>query len=1435
MQKFPLLISAFLLVFGSCKKDRVKVTTNANANPLIALPIGEVNLTLEHVINPNDPNDTLVSQDNGLYQVVLARENVVDQALTDLIILPASNLINETVKMGSIPVDSFSVSESVSLNDLINDFGSSAQTSLNASLDDINLTQSISLQGLIDTAGGSLQSSLTVDNVNSSQNISLDDLMTNGASGLDSSLLINDFSANQSVSLDDLITDPNNPLSSSLTLSDFSDTQSVTLDYLASIGGGAMASSLTISDFSSSQDVSLGTISTNVGGSFANALSVSDIYKSQNITLGQIATDANLTVINNTNGTVAPFPAINESNVGPYSGGSIGNFSSVTLSAGDLTLTVTNDWPVPLSMDFDLINTTDNSVIFSYTFLNIPANGGTVSENKSLIGETLPSNLGVLMTSISSPGSNLTPVLIDTSDAVTMEISTAGMLASSYNAPFPSVSQSNLGIYASGTGLGSFDNATFSSGILKLSLTNNWPVDISMSIDVVDTLTNTSILSYSFNNISGNGGTRTKSRSLVGITLPSTMGLRINSVSSLGSGSASVPIDMQDNITLDINALNMQASSLSAPFPSLNQSNLGIFSGGNLGDFTNVTFSDGSLVLSITNDWPVPLSMAIDIVDTLNPNTPILSYSFNNILADGGFDSQSKSLNGIILPSTIGVSINSVNSPGSGSSSVQIDANDSLTFAIDGVNLEISSLNAKFPSINLSNVGTYSAGSNLGNIESVTFSSGTLGLSLTNDWPVEISMNVDIVDTLTNNSILTYRFNNLPGNGGKRTKRKSLNGITLPSTMGLRINSVSSPGTGSTSVPVDLTDALIFTIFGTSMKASSVTAPIPTINESNLGTFSAGNLGNFTDVTFKKGTLDLSLTNNWPIDLSIQLNLVNTADNTVITSYNLNNANANGGFVSQSQSMAGVTIPSTMGFEIVSVTSPGSQVTPVTIDLTDEIVLGVSGTNLKATSFTGPIPSVNENNVGTFISDSLGDFTSASFSGGDLSIELTNNWPFDLSMKIDLVNSVTDSTILTYDFVNIPANGGSDIETNSLAGITLPSTLGFKLVSVSSPGSLNIPVFVDLSEEINLDISGNNLQAASFIGPFPAISATNAGIFNPPPLSIFTSASFSKGDLSMTLINDWPIDLSMEIELIDTLTSAPIVPTYVFNNVTGNGGTAMDSKSLVGVTIPNTIAVSIKSVNSPGSSNSPININLMDQIRFSLSGSNLEVYNAIVEIDTITITDQKQVVDVGLAGIEVNTIEFSKGDLNYDFTSNIPADVEITLVFPSTAKNGAPVDTTILVVSNQTTKGTISLDNTLFDLTSDTVQNHSRMPVELGAKILGTTGQVQVDSSQGLSVKFDMDNIDFNYIEGFFGDTSITFPSDNIALNVDFLNQFRGLITFEEPTLDINITSNIGVPMELDLDFSAFRNGIEYPLNGPEQILPFPTTDRGFGNGVCFI
>ena len=60
-------------------------------------------------------------------------------------------------------------------------------------------------------------------------------------------------------------------------------------------------------------------------------------------------------------------------------------------------------------------------------------------------------------------------------------------------------------------------------------------------------------------------------------------------------------------------------------------------------------------------------------------------------------------------------------------------------------------------------------------------------------------MNVDVVDTLTNATFyltpLMFSWRN--------DSQSRLNGITLPSTMGLQISSVNSAGSGSSSVQID--------------------------------------------------------------------------------------------------------------------------------------------------------------------------------------------------------------------------------------------------------------------------------------------------------------------------------------------------------------------------------------------------------------------------------------------------------------------------------------------------------------------------------------------------------------------------------------------------------------------------------------------------------
>ena len=852
-------------------------------------------------------------------------------------------------------------------------------------------------------------------------------------------------------------------------------------------------------------------------------------------------------------------------------------------------------------------------------------------------------------------------------------------------------------------------------------------------------------------------------------------------------------------------------------FPPFSESNVGTYSGGSMGNFTSATLTSGSMTLAVTNNWPVALTMAIDLVNTATSAT-IVSYNFTNVAANGGTASQSKSLAGVTLPSTLGFKIVSVTSPGSGFSQVAIDTSDAIDLNVATANMVASSYVAPFPSVSETNLGTYSAGS-LGNFTSATFSGGSMSLSLTNQWPVPLSMGVDLVDTATNLTILSFNFSNVAANGGSSTQTNSLAGKTLPNSLGLKISSVTSPGSNGP-VTINLADSIALAISTSNMVASSFVAPFPAVSETNVGTFSGGSMGNFSSATFSGGTMDLSLTNNWAVPMSMSVEVVDTNTNTTLLSYSFSNVSANGGSSTQTASLAGKTLTNAIGLKITAVSSPGSTGS-VAIDMTDDIALGIATSNVVVSNFVAPFPAFSESNVGTYSAGNLGNFTSASFSAGSLTLGLGNYWPVALSMSIDLVNTVTDSTILSYNFTNISANGGTASQSQSLAGVTLPSTLGFKVVSVSSPGSPTTHVSVDMTDTLSLSVSSANMVASSFIAPFPAINQTNVGTYSAGTISTFSTASFSQGTMAITLDNDWPVDLSMGLDVVNTANGDTLL-TYAFTNVPADGGSVTQSNSLVGITLPNTIGLKINSVSSPGSSGS-VNIDLTDAISFTVASTNLKVYNAVVDLDTTTLASQSDVVDLGVAGVEIGEIAFNTCDLNYEFISTLQADVEVALKMPSTDKNGMPIDTTILIAANQTTTGTIQLSNTVLDLTTDSVQSHSRLPIELTATVLGTSSMVTVDSGHAIVSAFDMDNISFAYIEGYFGDSTVAVPSSTVDLDLDILNQFNGEITFEDPKLSVGVVSSVGIPVALDLRFISYRNGTGYPLNASSQLFPYPT------------
>ena len=342
--------------------------------------------------------------------------------------------------------------------------------------------------------------------------------------------------------------------------------------------------------------------------------------------------------------------------------------------------------------------------------------------------------------------------------------------------------------------------------------------------------------------------------------------------------------------------------------------------------------------------------------------------------------------------------------------------------------------------------------------------------------------------------------------------------------------------------------------------------------------------------------------------------------------------------------------------------------------------------------------------------------------------------------------------------------------------------------------------------------------------PFPQLNESNVGTYGGSGFGTFTSASFSNGSLTLGLTNDWPVPVSMGIDLVNASTGATIL-TYAMNNVAANGGTGSDTESLVNITLPNSIGFKITSLTSPGSGTNLVAIDTTDNLELAISSANLEVYNAITQISTQDISSDTQYVDLSTGGSEeLRELMFSTASFDYQFVSTLAENLELNLNFPGSDQNGVEVDTTITIAAGATTTGSINLNGTILDLTQDPSQNHSRLPIAVAATLVGSGNMVNIDSSDALDMTFEMTNLQFGHIKGFFGTQQITIDPGAVDLAIDFLENFDGEISFAEPSIAMAITNSIGLPIQLVLDFNSFKDGTAYGLNGPNYVLPYPTT-----------
>ena len=342
------------------------------------------------------------------------------------------------------------------------------------------------------------------------------------------------------------------------------------------------------------------------------------------MSLSQFGSAAGGTVaalINSLNGTTQPFPAL-----GPASGGSYPTLGTspvceALLTSGSTTLQITNNWPVPVSLNVVLYDVTNGAVVTSFQFTNVPS-GSTQSQTKSMVGKTISGNLVFDIVSVNTPGSSGSPVYINTSEEIIMNMSMTGLEAQSGSVYFPTSELSTSADYMNfpmPTGV-QLSKILVESAKLVYNISS--PLQTVVTTELTMPNSNDGFGEYSVQINSGPllPDTGTILMSNVELDLTSNPNASYNSLgyivhSFLADISNCIEFDQSENLTFEFSIQDMKLKGIEGylgQFSFQDSSSIDIDSIGDL-SFDYLSFYEPEIDFEITNGLGIPMFFSLDL------------------------------------------------------------------------------------------------------------------------------------------------------------------------------------------------------------------------------------------------------------------------------------------------------------------------------------------------------------------------------------------------------------------------------------------------------------------------------------------------------------------------------------------------------------------------------------------------------------------------------------------------------------------------------------------------------------------------------------------------------------------------------------------------------------------------------------------------------
>lgn len=172
-----------------------------------------------------------------------------------------------------------------------------------------------------------------------------------------------------------------------------------------------------------------------------NPVAVYPFETDADISLGDLVEQGRMSepqasMIHGSDGSLNTFPVIWDQYLGVFSAGELIDFEFAEMTNGEVELEFTNNFPVEITIDFNLFNEYDWTQVGLFSFENV-APGQTVSASASLEGRIVRRNMNLEILRFSSPGSGDEEVYINLPDNLDIVISSSGLMAARGNARIP--------------------------------------------------------------------------------------------------------------------------------------------------------------------------------------------------------------------------------------------------------------------------------------------------------------------------------------------------------------------------------------------------------------------------------------------------------------------------------------------------------------------------------------------------------------------------------------------------------------------------------------------------------------------------------------------------------------------------------------------------------------------------------------------------------------------------------------------------------------------------------------------------------------------------------------------------------------------------------------------------------------------------------------